>query len=279
MKYKIIVDSSCDLRNDFFASRGENEIAFEVIPLIVRIDDVDYVDDENLNVNELLKKLEKCNRASSSCPSPEAFEKACSADYNFIVTLSHKVSGSYNSALIGSKAVNEDSKKVFVIDSLGAAGIERLLVEKLFELISEGLDFEQIKQEIEKYRDGLNVFFNLTCYDNFVRKGRIKVHVAKIISIARIKVLCRAMDGDITIAKKCFTFNQCVKAILNEMVRFPSQVKKRKCYITFCGTNAVAENLASHVRQLNLFDVVEVNEARGLNAFYTLSNSIIASFD
>ena len=100
MKFKIIVDSSSNLTNDYL--KNENDIGFAVAPLTIRFDNKEYVDDEKLDVHQMLIDLSKSkDNAKSSCPSPQDFLNHLEgATHYFIFTISSKLSGSYNSALI-----------------------------------------------------------------------------------------------------------------------------------------------------------------------------------
>ena len=60
-----------------------------------------YTDDEQLDIEEMLRDMEQEKTASyTSCPAPgawlEQFEKA---DHTFAITISSQLSGSMNSAL------------------------------------------------------------------------------------------------------------------------------------------------------------------------------------
>lgn len=52
--YKIISDTSCDLRKDEIRDLG-----IEYVPFKISIDGKDYTDDENLNLDEFLEVMKK----------------------------------------------------------------------------------------------------------------------------------------------------------------------------------------------------------------------------
>ena len=126
MNFKIICDSSSDLKTNYL--EGKN-IKFDVIPLIIRVDNYEFIDDDNLNVNTMLEASENSKNVSrSSCPSPNDFLKAIDDEcFNFIVTISKKLSGSYNSAVLA-KSMSKNNENVFVIDDKGTAGNGILIV-------------------------------------------------------------------------------------------------------------------------------------------------------
>lgn len=78
----------------------------------------------------------------------------------FVVTITSKLSGCYNSALLAENNY-ADSAHVHVIDSKAVSGTEILIVDKLVELIKADLDFDTIVHEIEKFRDNCTLLFSL----------------------------------------------------------------------------------------------------------------------
>ena len=99
MKYKIVVDSCCDLTADM-----KNWDNFEIVPLTLEIGDYRIFDDENFDQDDFIARM-KANggNAKSACPAPDAFKKAYEGDYEavFVLTITNQLSGTYNSALQG----------------------------------------------------------------------------------------------------------------------------------------------------------------------------------
>ena len=97
MKYKIIVDSCCDLTEELKMDQH-----FQVIPLTLQVGDTYMVDDETFDQARFLKLVdESAECPKSACPSPESFKlayEAADAEGIFVVTLSQHLSGTYNSA-------------------------------------------------------------------------------------------------------------------------------------------------------------------------------------
>ena len=64
--YKIISDTSCDLSKE-----EVKELGIEYVPFKISIDGVEYEDDDSLNMEEYLDKMEKTENAiKTACPSP-----------------------------------------------------------------------------------------------------------------------------------------------------------------------------------------------------------------
>ena len=80
MKYKIVVDSCCDLTADM-----KNWDNFEIVPLTLEIGDYRIFDDENFDQDDFIARM-KANggNAKSACPAPDAFKKAYEGDYEAV---------------------------------------------------------------------------------------------------------------------------------------------------------------------------------------------------
>lgn len=276
MNFKVISDSSCDLTNKYFEEVYKNkEIQLEVIPFVITVDGKEYVDDELCETQEMLDSLDdKKVKSYTSCPSPLRFEEACTADFNFIVTISSKLSGSFNSAI---SAANSLDKNIFVIDSKGTGGMEELIIDKLYELISEGHSYDLIKQKIIEYRDSLELYFTIASFDNLVKKGRIKAGLAKLIQAIKIKLLCKANDGEISLHKTCLSSKQTFINIASEAKRIIT-TKRKKCVINYVDNLDEANELKEKLEKTGLFEEVLLRKTRGLNSFYALKKGLICTF-
>ena len=96
MKYKIVVDSCCELPESLLQDER-----FQRVPLGLEVGNYSILDDESFDQKEFLRKVAeypKCPK--SSCPSPERFMESFheEAEHVYAVTLSSHLSGWYNSA-------------------------------------------------------------------------------------------------------------------------------------------------------------------------------------
>ena len=76
MSYKIVVDSCCELPEEYL-----QDPRFEIVPLGLEVGDYQIQDDENFDQAEFLKKVAECPKCpKSACPSPERFREAYHTD-------------------------------------------------------------------------------------------------------------------------------------------------------------------------------------------------------
>ena len=274
MKYKIVVDSSSDLTKGYI--KDEN-IGFEVVPLSIQVDDKTFVDDENLSIDEMLQAMHSSkNKATSSCPSCGYFSKSYEEAENVIcITMTSKLSGTYNSAYLGSK---ECKSKVHVVDSKATSGTMRLLVDKTYELMKQDLPFEELCEKIEEYKENLNLFFVLDKFENLVKNGRMSKLTAFIANALYIKPLCVAKEGTIDIYEKPRTRKGALNRLVECIEKKCSNTEGKTCVIAHCKNNNEANYVRDEILKKYKFKEVIINEMKGLCSFYALEKGIIVCF-
>ena len=197
MRYKIVVDSCCDLPAEY-----RKDPRFEVVPLILRVDNYVIVDDETFDQADYLKKVAASSDcARSACPSPELFMKAYDTEAPdvYVVTLSSPMSGSYNSALLGKNLYIEEhgEKNIHIVDSLSACCGETQIALKIMELAEEGLPFSEVVNRIEAFRDEMNTYFVLDSLETLRKNGRLRGMKALVATTLNIKPVCCGVRGEI----------------------------------------------------------------------------------
>lgn len=172
MKIGILADSCCDLTPAL-----RRLLRVEIVSLTIHVGETVYVDDEQLDTKQLLAAMKACPSApTTACPSPETYA-ACMEQYDacFVVTLSSRLSGSYNAACVGRDIVLErcPEKRVHVFDSESASAGETLIAMLLRSRIDAGRSFEQIIEEVSAFIGPMRTRFVLEDLSNLVKNGRI----------------------------------------------------------------------------------------------------------
>lgn len=276
MKFKIIVDSSSNLVNSYY--QDKKDVAFKVVPLTIRIGQEEFIDNDELDVNRMLDVLRLNDGGQSSCPSPNDYLRELDeAEYSFIITITSKLSGSFNSACVA-RTMCKNPEHVFVIDSKGTAGSIVLIAEKLFELIKENKEFSVITNEITAFRNSVNLLFALDRFDNLVRNGRMSKLTAFIAEKIAIKPLCYADDGEIKIKEKIRTFRGVIKRMTHYIGKMCEDTTNKICIIAHTKNESAALELKKDIEENYHFKEVRVMENRGLCAFYALEGGLIVTF-
>lgn len=211
----ILADSCCDLSPELL-----KKTQARVAPLTITIDDTHYVDDGTVDIPPYLAAMKASkNPVRSACPSPDLYAediKAADGDC-FIITLSSKLSGSHNAAVLGVQLAEEDmpEKKVHVFDSESASAGETYLALMIHDLIAAGKSFEQIVETVEEKIRSMHTLFVLDSLDNLVKNGRISKTVALLANVLSIRLL---MSDDGHGAIKNISKARGIKGALTQMV-------------------------------------------------------------
>ena len=155
---KIVADSSANLME-------LKTVAFDAAPLKIITAQREFVDDRNLDLDEMIGYFKSYKgRSQSSCPNPEDWLTTFGdAEDVFCVAITSGLSGSYNAACIAKEMYETEhpGRRVFVIDSLSAGPELTLLVDKLEELVVAGKSFEEICAYIPEYQKKTGLLFML----------------------------------------------------------------------------------------------------------------------
>ena len=272
MKYQILVDSASDLKSDYIQDQN---IGFKVIPLTININDQEYIDNDDLDCEQMLKDMHESKKNSSACPAPESFlQNFDSAEYTFIVTITAKLSGCYNAACVAKNSYSKP-ENVHVIDSKAVSGTEILIVDKLVELIKEGLPFEEIKTKIDEFRDERNLYFILQKFDNLVNNGRMSKIAGLIASKLVIRPICIAHEGEIKMAKKIIGIKNAFTKMVQMIKEKAKDFSKQTIIITHCFAEEEAKEIKSNIEKLCNFKEIRILPMRGLCSYYALEKGVI----
>lgn len=272
-KYKIIVDSSCDLPADAIV---DDEIDFEVVPLTIHIQNKEFVDNEMLDTKEMLAAMHASSvKSTTSCPAPGNFLESYSSEYNFCVTMTSKLSGTFNSARM---AMEMCDNKCFIIDSKATSGSIALIAFELVRLIKLGLSFEEICEKITEFRDNTHLLFVLDRFDNLVKNGRMSRITSIIAGVLHIKPLCEAVEGEIKVAEKPRTRKLAFKRLVEAIGEKVQNFSERCCVITYCENESLGKELEVAIKEKYNFKDVVVRKMRGLASFYALEDGVIVCF-
>jgi len=275
MSYKIIVDSCCELPKEFL-----NDKRFERIPLGIEVGDYQILDDENFNQIEFLEKVAAYPKSpKSSCPSPERYMEAyhVEAEHIYAVTLSSKLSGSHNSAELGKSLYKETygDKKIYVVDSESASCGETQIALKIMELEEAGLSFEEIVEQIQKFRDELNTYFLLDNLETLRKNGRLSSVKAVVASTLNIKPI---MGGDKGVIYQRGQGIGMKKALTKMANMIASEIKKseeKRIIISHCNAFSRALSVKEILEAKVPCKEILILDTAGISSMYANDGGII----
>lgn len=285
MAYKLVIDSCCDITDDM--KEWEN---LEIVPLTLQIGDYVIKDDADFDQDDFINRMVGSNElAKSACPSPEAFAKACEGDYDeiYMLTITDKLSGTYNSALQGVEIFrdeNGDSKKIHVFNSLATSGLETIMAHKIKELADNGYSFNEVVARAEEYCvKNCGLYFCLESLDALKGNGRLFNLAANVIEALRVKLICRRTDyGNISVAGKDLNQKRALAKLANLVAKDTDgcDLKDKVCIISHVCCKEKAERVKELISSACNYasDRILVIKASGLNSLYASNGGIIVSY-
>lgn len=284
MSYKIIADSCCDRLA--VMSQWDN-IAF--VPLTLELGDYSIPDDENFDQDDFIKRtLAYHDVAKTACPSPAAWANAmdCEEEELYIITITDKLSGTYNSALQGVDLYNEEhpdnNKKIHVFNSLSTSGTESLIALKIKELADMGTAFEETVEIVEDYIvNHTALYFCLESFDVLRKNGRTYAVAAGILQKLRVKLIMeRTKEGNISPVGQAIAMNMALVKMAGCIAKDVEgcDVSDKKLIISHVCCEDRAKLLAEKIRQNVNFGDIEIVKCSGLNSTYASNGGIIVSY-
>ena len=272
---RIVADSSANVL-------ALEQTPFAAAPLKVITDAQEFVDDSSLDVDSMVSWFASYRgKSKTSCPNPSDWLEAFGdADEVYCVTITSGLSGSYNAACIAKQLyeTENEGKQVCVIDSLSAGPELVLIIEKLEQLIGQGLSFDDICRQIEAYKQQTGLTFMLESLKNFAANGRVSPAVAKIAGVLGIRIVGKASDqGTLEPTDKCRGVERSLAAILSHLKN--NGLSKGKVRIAHCMNEPAAQKLKEMIlSQIPRADV-QIHCCRGLCSYYAEKGGLLVGFE
>ncbi|MCL2224588.1 MAG: DegV family protein [Defluviitaleaceae bacterium] len=276
--YNLVVDSGCDVSKEVIDSE---KCKLTHVPLNLQVGDKVYIDDENLNLDEYLAHMESTSIAvKTSAPSPNLFlEQFKNGDNVFVVTLSSKLSATYQSAVSAKDMYIEEygAKFIHIFDSLTAAIGEGVIAMKIAELAKKDLAPTEIVDAVNQYMKEMKTYFILDKFDNLVKTGRVSPYVAKVASFLNVKPICCDMDGEIKMIDKSRGYTKAATKLIQIIKENTPDIENRVIGITHVKAYekalALKEELSAALRAKDII----IQECRGITTTYANRGGVIVA--
>lgn len=212
MSVKIIIDSTTDL----IASVKERTA---VVPLTIRFGDEEFIDGVTIDHKMFYEKLiESDVIPTTSQATPTAFVPYFDkikedGDSAVVITLSSKLSGTYQSACIAA----EDYDNIYVVDSGNVTIGAGVLVEYALELLDAGMSAEEIANKLNEKKDDVVLVALLDTLEYLKKGGRISAAVAFAGGVLNIKPVVSVDKGEIVMLGKARGSKQANNLLIQEI--------------------------------------------------------------
>lgn len=277
MKYKIIGDSCLDLTKEM-----RKDPLYEMVPLTLMVEDKCFIDDETFDQKEFLKAVKASPECpKTACPSPEMFKEAycCDAEDVFVITLSSKLSGSYNSAVLAKSLYEEEygKKNILVIDSQSASCGQLNIALHIRDLYEQGLSFEEISREALAYRDRMKTYFVLESLDALRKNGRLTGLQAFFATALNIKPVMGADTGSIIKLDQARGIQKALGRLAEFAVKEGGATEEKRLIIAHCNAPERAKYMKEKLCSLAKFKDVIITDTCGVSTVYASDGGIIVA--
>ncbi|MDO4288815.1 MAG: DegV family protein [Eubacterium sp.] len=278
MESKIIVDSCVDFNEAVF----KDVAGFTRIPFKIYIDNEEIVD-ENLSTYMLTDKMKMSkNKITTACPSPQDYLDAIDPDkINYIITISSKLSGSHNAAMVASALAREANPdcQVHVFDSESAAAGQDLLFLRLKSFIQKNLTPQEIVTKLTDLIDTMHTYFILNSLDNLAKNGRISGTVALIGKMLKvIPIMSDDGHGEIALKEKVRGKKKAFSRLVEIVAEEVTDASERILAITHVHAQETAEKLKKDIEEKCSFEDIVIFDAGGLSSVYADDGGVILAF-
>ena len=198
MAVRIIVDSTADLPEGI-AER------LTVVPLSVRFGDEEFVQGVDITNRQFYEKLVESDvLPTTSQATPYQFEQSFSqaveaGDTVVCITLSQKLSGTYQSAMV---AAADFPGQVYVVDSESVAIGAGILTQLALALAEQGKTAQQVYECLLEERKKIRVLAMLDTLEYLKKGGRLSKNVAFAGELLQLKPVVSLEGGEIKMLGK-----------------------------------------------------------------------------
>jgi len=212
MGIRIIIDSTTDISEEL-------KDRFKLVPLKLRFGETEYIDGVTISKTEFYEKLiETDTLPQTSQATPYDFgtvfeEITEEGDSAIVLTLSSKLSGTYQSACIAA----EDYENIEVIDTLNVATGAGILAEYALRCVDEGMAFDDIVTNVKKKREDVCIIALLDTLEYLKMGGRISGAAAIAGGLLNIKPVITVKDGAIDLIGKARGSKQGNNFLINKV--------------------------------------------------------------
>lgn len=278
--YKVVGDSSTEVDQSFL-----DLYPTTIVPFKLYLDGVEYVDDSNLDVDQFVETMKKSqDLPKSACPSPNDFLEQFEGEEEevYIVTISSKLSGTYNSAMVAKQlyeSENPGKKFIHIFDSLGAAAGETLVTRMIHEFKKQNLAKDELVEEVSRFIGDMSVLFISESLDNLIKNGRISKWKGLIASTLNILPIMGADEnGEIKLVEKVRNSNKAYVRMIEIMQDDIVKKGKKIVSITHVGNWERANQIKEEISKISSVEEIINLKCAGLSSLYADKKGIIVAF-
>ena len=252
---KIITDSASDILQE-----QAKKLGISVLPMKIIFSDGEYLDGITLLHQQFYEKIRDLNEIPKTSQIniydfSQEFEKY-KDDEVIVITMSSKLSGTYQSALLAS----EEFENIHVIDSGNVTVGEQILVLLAIDCINKGMDVNSIVKLLNEEKQKICAIGILDTLDFLKKGGRISSAQAIVGSLLSIKPVCGIKDGAVIIHGKARGYKNAYN-IVNNVINSEGGINLNRPFLmSYSGFNVeLANKFITNNKELFLDKLDDIN--------------------
>jgi DegV family protein with EDD domain len=203
----------------------DHDVDVRVVRSTILLGDHEYVDYEELTADKFYDMLEEDQSLfprTSMASTGKMLEfyqslKDEGCDTILFVTISSKMSGIYENAMIAKKMI--DGVDIHIFDSKSVGYIECMMIFKANEGYKAGKSIEEILDDLKYIRDNNKIYFAVSDLRYLVKNGRLSNAQAFMANILKIKPLLEIdKEGKVVSIEKIRTFKKAVNRVIDKFL-------------------------------------------------------------
>lgn len=279
MPIQLIADSCCDV-----TPAMKRLLGLSIASLNITVGEEHYRDDESLNTLELIAKMKACKTPpTTACPTPEEYAALMRQEReSFVITLSSKLSGSYNAACVGRQLALEENPdlRIHVFDSESAAAGETRIALFLRDLIDAGMDFDSIVEKTTAFIATMKTHFVLEDLSHLVKNGRISKAAGLLGTMLNIRpIMGENGHGEIIPLEKVRGTANAMRRLVEIVASETSQAAGLTLVLSYCNCLERAQELKKmFLSQCSAIKEVIMVPTNGISTVYADDGGIVVAF-
>ena len=277
MKWMLVTDSSCDLKQ---LDTGSPQVGFSTVPFIMDIEGREYVDSPDLDVPAMVDAMEAAKSSHSACPSPDAWQSAFQqAEKTLALTISSRLSGSFNSALVGKSMAQEEDpgKEIEVVDSLSTGPKLVMQAQLALKMIQSHASLAEVTEACRNLAARGRTIFTLNSFHNLVQNGRVGRLTGFLASKLGVRVIgVGSPEGEIQMKEVVRGEMRTMRKIVKDMEE--NGYAGDEMVISHCMNESAARSLIAMIQEKWQNAKVLLLPTRGLDSYYAERGGLIICY-
>jgi len=200
--FQIVSDGGSDFSPEELVKYG-----VEAVPFYVKFAEDFLKVGEDIKPEEFFLRLtnEKGLFPKTSQPNPHDYVEVCEKHLKagkdvVILTISSKLSGSYNSARIAADMLSEDypERKIVAVDSLSGSIAQGLILREMIKMRDAGYTLERTVELTEAVMKTTQIYFTLDTLEYLKRGGRVGPTTAFVGGVLGLRPILHLVNGEIS---------------------------------------------------------------------------------